>query len=1009
MNKWIHLAIRERKVTIFLSLFILAYGVYAYYFVPKQENPDTSSPAAQIITIYPGATASEVEELVTKKIENEVATLDGIENITSYSNPNVSVILITLNYEVDYKEQWDRMRVLLEGIRPELPANVLDYRVDTELTTSAGMIISLSGKNYSYEQLETMATYYKESLQQVDGIKRIDIEGGPEKELHVVLDSNRLSELPLSNKDVMDLIMAQNVSIPSGDIQTPYGKIGVKSPKGFENIQDIENMIVYGSEESGGLVRLKDIASVAFSYDETFHRFKHEEENAVLITAYFKENENVILIGNDVRAEIDRINATFPSDLNIHEVLYQPQDVDNSVRTFMINLLQGVGFVVLVVLIGMGFRNAAVVSATIPLSVAITMGTMYVLGIDIQQMSIAALIISLGILVDNSIVISDAIQVKINEGMELQEASYLGTVESAIPVLTSTLTTIAAFAPLMTLPGEAGEFAKSLPQVVIISLIASYVVAMFVTPALGSLVYKARDMKKEKPKNRMRHFFEAILKGALKRPFLAYVFIIMILAATGYGVLMLKIELFPYADKDLLYIDVFSEKAGDQAYTEALAEQLYMLLDEEPEVGTINTSIGGGFPKFYLTVGVRPPSDDYAQLLMDVDLSKSSRFSDREDLAYYLQSKIDKELSGGYGTVYLIEINQPGPAVDLKISGAYREDVNRVAGEIYNYLLADESTINVTNDQPLLGYQYNIDVNDDVAMNFGLTKYDIQYQTNLALNGMVATVFQREGNTYDVVVKNDLNTISDVLNLDIKSSFTNLKVPLKQFADVTLEEEYSTIKRYNRLPSVSVSSDVRPGYSSTDLQNKLETDVLPNIDLSGVSINFGGDREVIDKYISGLLDAAIFAVVIIYLILLIQFNSLLQPIIILSTVPLSIVGSVVILLIFNMSVTFTVGLGVASLIGIVVNNAILLIEYINRERKTGSELFDACINSVEKRFRPIMLSTTTTIIGLVPLAMSGSSFFTPMALALMGGLMTSTLLTLIVVPLIYYSLEKKML
>lgn len=1007
MNKWIHMALRERKVTILLSLFILAYGVYAYYFVPKQENPDTSSPVAQIITVYPGATASEVEELVTKKIENEVATLDGIEYITSYSNPNVSIVLITLNYEVDYKEQWERMRVLLEGIQADLPANVMPYQIDTELTTSAGIIMSLSGEGYTYEQLESMATHYKESLQQVSGIQKVEIEGGPQKEIQVTLNSAMLSELPLSNKDIMDLIMAQNVSIPSGDIQTESGKIGVKSPKGFESIQDIGNMIVYGSEETGGLVRLKDIATIEFGYNPSFHRFKHEDENAVLITAYFKENENVILVGNEVRETIDRLNKTFPEELNIHEVLYQPQEVDQSVKTFMVNLLQGVGFVVFVVLIGMGIRNAAVVSATIPLSVAITMGAMYLLGIDIQQMSIAALIISLGILVDNSIVISDAIQVKLNDGMAIQDAAYSGTIESSIPVLTSTLTTIAAFAPLMTLPGEAGEFAKSLPQVVIISLIASYLVAMFVTPALGSLFFRARPVDKRKPKNRLRHIFEAVLKGAIQRRFVAFVSIIMILAGTAYGVLHLTVDLFPYADKDLLYIDLYSEKSGDQHYTEALAQSLKEILDAEPEVGTVNTSIGGGFPKFYLTVGVKPPSDDYAQLLFDIDLSKSNRFEDREAFAFYLQSKLDNEVSGGYGTVYLIEINQPGPAVDLKVSGAYREDVDRVSKAIYEYLLASDATINIVNDQPQLGYQYKINVEDDIAMNFGLTKYDIQYQTNLALNGMVATVFQKEGNTYDVVVQNDVETISDVLNLDIKSSFTNQKVPLKQFANVSLDPEFSMIKRFNRLPSVSVSCDVRPGYSSVDLQKKIQIELLDKMDLSGVSIDFGGDQETIEKYISGLLDAAIFAVVIIYVILLIQFNSLVQPVIILSTVPLSIVGSVVILLVFDMNVTFTVGLGVASLIGIVVNNAILLIEYINRDRRTGATLYDACIDSVEKRFRPIMLSTTTTIIGLVPLALSGSSFFTPMAMALMGGLMTSSLLTLIVVPLIYYTLENR--
>ncbi len=1008
MNKWIQMAIKERKVTFLISILLLLYGVYAYYYIPKQENPDTSSPVAQIITVFPGATAAEVEQFVSKKIEDELSTLDGVEYITSYSNPNVSVVLISLNYEVDYEKQWTKMRNLLDGLRSSLPSGVLDYHIQTDLTDSAGIIISMSGEAYSYEQLSAMAQHYKRALEQVDGIKRVVIEGAPEKEIVVKLNIDKLNALPLSNKDVLEIIMAQNVAIPSGDLQTPYGKLALKSPKGFETLTDIENIMIYGSQETGAIVRLKDIASVQYDYPSSFQKYKTGADNAVLLTAYFKPNQNVVLIGNTVRETMDTLRLDFPEDLNLTEVIYQPNEVNTAITDFMLNLLQGVGFVILVVLFGMGIRNATVVSTAIPLSIAATLAIMYTIGIDIQQMSIAALIIALGILVDNSIVISDAIQVKLNEGMAPYEASYQGASESSIPVLTSTLTTVAAFAPLMVLPGEAGEFAKSLPAVVIIALIASYLVAMFVTPAMASKFFKTQRVKKHVSKSLWRRIFESTLKGALKYRLITYVSILVIAALTGYAVTFLTIELFPYADKDLVYIDVFCEKKGDIIQTEQLTEDLYKILEEYPEVGVINRSIGGGFPKFYLTVGVRPPSDDYAQLMFEIDLT-SSEFSTREAFAYALQQRLDDELIGGTAGVNLLEINQPGPAIDIKVSGLLREDVELVSEEVFKALLEDPRTIQVKSDQAKRVYQYSIDVNDNKAGAYGMTKYDIQYQINLALNGMTATRVQIDENAFDVVVKSDVMSIEDVLNMAIQSSFTREKVLLKQFANITLEDEWSSIKRHNRLPSVSVSADVRPGYSASALQAEIEKDILGSLDLRGIYIDFGGDKEVFDKYISGLIGAAIIAVAVIYLILLIQFNSLIQPVIILISVPLSVIGSVFILLIFNMNVTFTVGLGVASLIGIVVNNAILLIEYINRERKEGIALYEACIHSVDKRFRPIMLSTITTIIGLVPLALSRSSFFTPMALALMGGLMVSTVLTLIIVPVIYYAIEKRLL
>ena len=278
-------------------------------------------------------------------------------------------------------------------------------------------------------------------------------------------------------------------------------------------------------------------------------------------------------MGNDIRDEIDALNKRVPENLKVYEVLYQPEEVSKSIEGFIMNLLQGVGFVILVVLIGMGFRNAIVVSVSIPLSITVTLVAMQFFKIDIQQMSIAALIIALGMLVDNSIVISDAIQIKINEGKDILIACYEGTVEQSIPVLTSTLTTVVAFAPLMMLPGEAGEFAKSLPQVVIIALIASYIVAMLVTPAIASLVFR-NTHKETTKKNRLRHIFENGLKGSMRMPKMTLFFIVLILAATSYGVFMLNIELFPYADKDLIYIDVYSEKIGDISYTSKLTESL---------------------------------------------------------------------------------------------------------------------------------------------------------------------------------------------------------------------------------------------------------------------------------------------------------------------------------------------------------------------------------------------------------------------------------------------------
>jgi len=1004
MNKFILASIKERKVTILLSIIILIFGIYSYYFIPKQENPDTSSPAAQIVTIYPGASASDIETLVTKPIEDAVATLDGINYIQSFSYDNVSVTIVLLNYDVDYDKEWDKLRTEVENTHSKLPKGVLESKIDTELTEATGIILSLSGANYTYDQLEDFANQYKDKLNLIDGIKKIEVDGKPEKKVIIEIKNEKLLPYSISVKDIYDLIRAQNVTIPPGSIDTDNGKINLQVPKSFENLRDLSNLIVYISKENGSIVRLKDISDIYFEYDNESLKFKNNGEDAILISVYFKKNENIVLVGKNVRKEVNLLKSEMPKDLNISEVLFLPEDVDVAVTNFIKNLLQGVILVILVVLIGMGRRNAIIVSITIPLSIAITFIYMYIFKLDIQQVSIAALIIALGILVDNSIVISDAIQIKINNGVPRKTASYLGAKEQAIPVLSSTLTTIAAFAPLTVLPAEAGEFVKTLPQVVMVSLIASYLVAMLVTPALASKFFKKTSHHKDRLEP-IKIFYRKLLKFNLDKPKTAVFIVILMLGSSLLLIQFIEIKMFPYVDKDLIYIDVASEINGNIKVTENIVEKAEKLILDESEITNTTTSVGGGLPKFYMTSSVITPSNNNGQILCKFTL-KNSKFKSREDFAVYLQDKLDKNILNGKCKVNLLEINMPGDAIDIRISGKDSEEINKVADKIASKLSEIPGTMDVKSDKNYYRYEYKLNINNDLASSFGLTKYDIEYQINLSLSGEDASIMKSSGNEYAIKIKSNAKNIDDILNIPIKSSYTNKKILVKQFADVSLEKQLSFSKRYNRETLVNVSSRVRPEYGVSNIQLEIENYINNEINSPSVKINYGGDSETISKYLSGLYVAGIIALVIVYIILLIQFNSLKQPLIILVTIPLAFIGIILSLLITKTHFTFTVGLGIASLFGIVVNNAILLIEYINRARNNGEDLRKALETSVEKRLRPILLSTITTIFGLIPLVLANSSFFTPMSIALIGGLLISTVLTLTIIPTIYYLIER---
>lgn len=813
-----------------------------------------------------------------------------------------------------------------------------------------------------------------------------------------------LNQYEISSKDIYNLIQSQNVNIPSGSIDTEKGKINVSVPGSFESIQDIQNLIIYASKDTGALVRLKDIANIFMQVEENTKEYRQKGNNAVLLTGFFEEDQNILLIGKEVRHSIDELKKGFPKDLKINEVLFQPEEVGKSVNSFLMNLLQGILLVVVVILIGMGIRNAIVVSATIPLTILITFIIMNLIGIDIQQISIAALIIALGILVDNSIVISDAIQVKINQGLDHITAAVEGTKESAVPVFTSTLTTIAAFLPLTVLPGEAGEFIQSLPAVVIISLIVSYLVAMLVTSSMGSLFFKRKEDKISK--STIRLFFEKMLKFGLKRKKTTITIAVLLFFCSISFVAVLNLEIFPYADKDIMYMNVIGDDKGDMVKTEEFITKVENSLSEEPEITDYVTAIGGSLPKFYLTVLNEAPSSDFGQIMIKFDLKKGNRFKDKKNFGLYLQEKLNYELMGGKIEVNQLQLTSPGPDIDVRISGTDRETINHASDLIENELTQLEGTYNVLSDVTREIYQYRVNIDTDEASGLGLTKYDIQNQINIVLNGSQASVLRNNGKEYSIVLESDIDSLQELENLKIKSSMTDSKILLKQIAETSIEKKLNTLNRYDRKPAAAVTGYVKPGYSNQDIEKYIENYVADSKELNDVNIYFKGEKEIISKYMSGLGIAAVFALLMIYVILLFQFNSLLQPLIILMTVPLSIIGSLAALFIFRQPISFTVGLGIASLIGIVVNNAILLIEYINRAKKEGFDVEEACIDSVDRRFRPIMLSTITTVIGLIPLATSGSSFFAPMAVALMGGLILSTVLTLIVIPTLYSLLVK---
>jgi len=992
-------AIRNRKITLLFTAAIALYGLYAYYVIPKQENPETSPPVALITTIYPGASPEEVEQLVTEKIEDAVAEIDGYDYARSFSRNSVSIVVVWLATGADKDRAWRQLREEISDVESTLPDMCQQPEINTKLAETAGMMISLSGPDYDYDQLDNFARVFERELARIDGVARFDIDGKVEKEVKVEVEHAKLNSYGFSLEDVVNILRAQNVEIPSGALEQDGVRIDVTTPGVFESLRDIENTIVDVSPETGAPVRLRDFARVSMGLEDGAIKLRHDGASAVLLTGYFEPGKNIVLVGREVRDALERVKHRFPPALRVDEVIFYPEDVDAAVTRFMSSLLQGILLVIVVVFLGMGFRNAMIVSTAIPLSVLVTMAVMNLVGIQIHQVSTASLIISLGMLVDNAIVIADAIQVRVDRGVENVKAAYEGARDSAVPVFTATLTTVAAYFPLLVLPGPVGDFVKSVPQIVMISLSCSYLVAMLVTPTLAAIFFRPLAARAQRESG-LRRLFYFLLRRGLRHKAATIGIALGTFGAALFLQSVMGLSFFPAADKDMAYVNINSEIA-DLETTERLAIQVEAILADTPEVTSYTTAVGEGLPKFYVTVAKASQAEDFAQVMFRYDLEQGGRFKTNAELAFHLHQRLRSSISGGVATVRLLELAEPSQApVIARISGDDMERLEQASRALQDSLREIPGTIDVNDDAASQSLEFRVQVDDDVATNMGITKYDIQRQINIALYGGKASVFRKAGNEYAIVVKSDIRSKRALENLAVKSSVAGHKVLLKQFAEVVLHPRLELITRYQKERSIAVTAQVAPGYSSPRIEQALE-DAIPRLELGDVSVTFDGEREKIKKNFGNVGMSALVALAAVYLILLVQFYSFRQPLVILITVPLSVIGSILGLFLMRQSLSFTAALGMASLIGIVVNNAILLIDYINKARQRGDDVDAACFDAVKRRFRPIGLSTLTTVMGLTPLMLSRNPLFFPMSISLMSGLVVSTLLTMVVIPVVF--------
>jgi len=1006
-------AIEKNRITAVLLFLLIMNGISSYFSMPQQENPGFIIRAAQIITYMPGGSPERIENLITDPIEEVVQQIPELDFVNSQSRTGISIV--TVNIKESYKEMrpiWDNLRRKVDGIRGDLPSAIGGPFVNDEFGDVYGIIYSITGEGYTFAELKEVADQVRDELLRIDDVAKVDIYGTQEERIFIEYDNNQLARLGVSPSQMQQILQAQNIIFPGGSIQTEKERIALEPSGNYESLDELRKTVIKFPNRSD-LLYLEDIATIRRGYIDPPTSFMRSSGTPALgVGISMREGGNIIELGKDVKSTLELIEQSYPIGVEFDVIAFQPDEVEKNVNNFTRNLYQAILLVVIVMLATLGVRTGLVVASLIPMTIFFALIVMNLFSITINTISLAALIIALGMLVDNAIVMSESILVLMENGKKAIDAAVESANELRIPLLTSSLTTAAAFLPIFLAESATGEYTADLFKVVTISLMCSWVLSLTMIPMLAVTFIKIKKKKKDLGFNTPFYSkYRGILIWVLKHRLASIVIITIIFFGSMQLGKLVPNLFFPESDRAFIRgslnfpigtsIDITGEMVDD--LEKFLNDSLKV--NENRETGIINwaTFIGTGAPRYVLASDTEPQKESLAYLM----ITTSDKF-----VVDKLIARIETYLWDRYPdletVIRRLDYGPPVQApVQVRVYGRDEDQLFAIVDGIKAQLAAIPGTKSISDDWGARVKKLHINIDQPRAQRAGVSSYDIAFSLQSTLAGLEITEYREDEDLIPVIFRAseaDRKDISKLETLDIFVQSTGRTVPLKQVADVEVAWEPSSILRRDRLKAVTVSAYVDNNTNAFDVFDQIDlwlVDEKANWPI-GYNFEYGGELESSGESQAAIVEKLPLAVGFIILLLVAQFNSIRKPLIILMTIPLAMVGVFIGLILLGGEMGFMTFLGVISLSGIVINNAIVLIDRIKIEHEEeGQSLQNAIIKAGQKRLRPILLTTATTVGGMLPLYLGGGPMWESMAIAIIFGLIFSTMLTLLVVPLLY--------
>ncbi|EJG1722630.1 multidrug efflux RND transporter permease subunit VmeV [Vibrio parahaemolyticus] len=1000
----------KNKVISWLFIVILAIGgVTSFLELGRLEDPAFTIKDAMIVATYPGATSKEVEEELTYPLEKEIRKLPYIDRITSTSSNGMSQIMVSMkmDYGPDELPQiWDEMRRKINDLQPTLPQGVQSLQIIDDFGDVYGVMLMLTGDDYDYVELKRYADHLRREIELVDGVGKVDIAGDQQEMLFVEISLDRLASLNLDMNVVSGLLNQQNNVVSAGEVMVNGESLVIRPSGTLNTVQALENLIIHG-RDTGNLIRLKDVATITRSIQEKpGNMILFNGKKAINIGISFASGVNVVEVGDRLNAELSSLESIKPAGLDMSYFYNQAQEVDDSVKAFVISLAEAVAIVIIVLLFTMGLRSGVIIGVVLLLTVFGTFILMNYNNIELHRISLGALIIALGMLVDNAIVVVEGILVGLKKGRTKVQAAVDIVKQTQWPLLGATVIAITAFAPIGLSQDATGEFMGSLFWVLCFSLFLSWVTAITLTPFLADLLLKEEEKdtngEDEDPyKGWLFVVFGALLKFSLRFRWMTVAAMVALLVAAVIAFGNVKQQFFPPSNTPMFYVDMWMPEGTDIRQTIKQAEKVESYIRQQDDIDFVSVSIGQGLQRFALTYQPEKSYEAYAQFQV--------RTTDRDNM-FKLLHKLDDNLAKTFDEpTFQFKLMEFGPSpaskIEARITGPDPKVLRELAVQVEDILHTDPGARNIRHDWRERTKELVPVFNESKARRLGISKEDLSSTLQMAFGGSTFGVLRDGTHTLPIMMRlpeAERVDFESLQNVKIWSPSLQTYIPVDQIIDgVELDWSEPLIQRRDRKRTLTVLADhdVLSDDTAASLFARVQPKVMALHIPEGYEITWGGEYESSKDAQEGLFGSLPMGYLLMFIITILLFNSIKKPLVIWFTVPLSIIGVAFGLLTTNMPFSFTAFLGLLSLSGMILKNGIVLLDQINLELESGKDPYLAIVDSAISRVRPVSMAALTTILGMIPLVFD--AFFGSMAITIMAGLGFATVLTLIVVPVMF--------